>query len=171
MVRKTADELKARAFLARYENPYALADFDADRDERASELAREAAFGNPYRFAARDEPADETAILRSTDQATTRQQRNAPPLRGLPKAGFRAQCRRIFSQYVPANASRALPQHYRDFIARNEDRAPDVRAALANELLRYDLSGTPGLRGQFNRERDDVAIAKLADVEKKVLSR
>jgi hypothetical protein len=70
----------------------------------------------------------------------------------LSKSDFRSECIRIFLPYVPPHLPRRAPQHQRDFIARNEQRPGKARFQLIKALRRYDLSSTPGIAPQFNRE-------------------
>lgn len=86
--------------------------------------------------------------------------------RACSKAEFRATCRKIFLGYIPALENGKLREHHRDFITRNESRSPDVRYRLLVELQKYDLSSHPGLRAQFNRERDIWTEEKLRKIEK-----
>lgn len=84
----------------------------------------------------------------------------------LSKSDFRSECIRIFSPYVPPHLPRRIPQHQKDFIARNEQRSGKVRHRLVDSLRRYDLSTTPSLAPQFNREHlDDLSEKKLRQIE------
>ncbi len=57
--------------------------------------------------------------------------------------------------YVPPHLPHRLPQHQRDFIARVERRSGKARHNIVEAVRRYDLSTTPGIAQQFNREHSD----------------
>jgi transposase len=84
------------------------------------------------------------------------------------KAEFRAKCRRIFEQYIPALEKGRLREHHRDFILRNESRSAATRYLLLRGLEKYDLSTVPGLRAHFNRERESLTAEKLKQIERMV---
>lgn len=86
----------------------------------------------------------------------------------LSKAEYRARCRRIFRQYIPAIEQGRLRTHHRDFITRNESRSPTDRLRIVMALEKYDLSDVPGLTAQFNRERDPFTEAKLQEIERQL---
>jgi len=82
---------------------------------------------------------------------------------------FEAECRRIFKQYIPAVEKGRIRDHHRDFIARNRSRSARQRARLLVELRKYDISSIKGLSAQFNRERDQLTVDKLAKIERNAL--
>lgn len=85
---------------------------------------------------------------------------------GASKAKFVDECRRIFRQYIPQVENGRLRSHYREFIDRNKDQPAPFRAALLRLLAVYDISAVlPGLRLQFNRERDVLTDEKLKQLE------
>ena len=148
------------------ENPYA-------HSEDLEEHAQSALFrsGNPYATLAGWDGAEDGGQIETivTPRAAAR-----PPLKRsikaeLSKADFRSECQRIFFPYVPPHLPRRIPQHQRDFIARNERRSPSVRFCLAQSLRRYDLSNTPGISPQFNRELPvEISELKLRRLEAEI---
>lgn len=87
----------------------------------------------------------------------------------LSKADFRSECIRVFLPYVPPYLPRRIPQHQRDFIARNECRSGRARFRLVESLRRYDLSTTPSIAPQFNREHSlGLSEKKLRQIEAEV---
>ena len=134
----------ARSTLHLSENPYAtLAQWDGN-DAPSAELAGETV------------PTPVVAL-----QQTFRE--------FLSKADFRSECIRIFMPYVPPYQAQRIPQHQKDFIARNERRSGKARYRLVEAIRRYDLSTTPGIRPQFNREHpEDLSERKLRQIEAQV---
>ena len=108
---------------------------------------------NPYATLAAWDGSDAHALRE--ERATTVLAQAATFKEFLSKADFRSECIRIFLPYVPPHLPRRVPQHQRDFIGRNERRSGKVRHRLAAALRRYDLSTTPGIAPQFNREHQD----------------
>lgn len=90
-------------------------------------------------------------------------------IQGTSKRDFQAGCRRVFSGYMPHGLRGRLRQEYRDFIARNEQRSPIERTHILDELQRYDLRSTPGVRPHFNREDDLSLTKKLNSIEEAAL--
>lgn len=82
---------------------------------------------------------------------------------------FESECRRIFRQYIPAVEKGRIRDHHRDFIDRNRSRSARQRARLIVELRKYDISSIKGLSAQFNRERDQLTVDKLAKIERNAL--
>lgn len=156
-----------RAIRKRLEDPYAYA---ADLEEYPrSALYRS---GNPYATLAGWDGVED-GVPNDTIGVP---QAKAPLARArsikveLSKADFRAECQRIFLPYVPPHLPRRIPQHQRDFIARNERRSPSGRFRLAQSLKRYDLSSTPGISPQFNRELPvEISELKLRRLEAEML--
>jgi hypothetical protein len=111
--------------------------------------------GNPY------------ASLASGDEEEDRPAEKPRSLREeISKADFRSECTRIFMPYIPPHLPRRMLQHHRDFIARNERRSPNERYRVLAGLKRYDLSSTPGITPQFNRElRGELSEEKLRRIE------
>ena len=83
------------------------------------------------------------------------------------KANFRSLVSEIFLAYVPPHQPRKLPAYQKSFVTRNEDRPGAERYELLVALRRYDLSTTPNVRPQFNRESPSQAFTeqKLREVE------
>jgi hypothetical protein len=105
------------------------------------------------------------------DSVASRSPSRAPHVqvaKEVSKLDFQRGCKRIFTQYIPPAEKGRLRNHHKEFILRNENSAPRRRGALLAHLQRYDLSSTPGLRPQFNRERDVLTEAKLNALEKSV---
>ena len=86
----------------------------------------------------------------------------------LSKSAFRDQVRAIFRPYIPAAEHGKLRDHHREFIARNESRAPRVRYQLVAQLRKYDLSNLSGMKPLFNREEAAFTKEKLAEIERVV---
>lgn len=130
-----------RSALHRSENPYAsLAAWDGDDGNDQQQAPAQSLTARP---------------------ATTREY--------LSKEDFLAEANRIFMPYVPPHLPRRLPQHQRDFIARNKTRSGKARHRIAQALRRYDLSTTPGIAQQFNREyKDHWDERKLRAIEAQV---
>ena len=155
-----------RAIRKRLENPYAYSE-DLEEHARSALYLSE----NPYATLAGWDGVEDGI----SSEGVTALQSNAPPAPTrsirfeLSKADFRAECQRIFLPYVPPHLPRRIPQHQRDFIARNERRSPGVRFRLAQSLKRYDLSSTPGISPQFNRELPiEISELKLRRLEAEV---
>lgn len=155
-----------RAIRKRLEDPYAYAE-DLEEHSRSA-LYRS---GNPYATLAGWDgvedgvPSEPVVAPRAKAPSALRQSTKVE----LSKADFRAECQRIFLPYVPPHLPRRIPQHQRDFIARNERRSPGVRFRLAQSLKRYDLSSTPGISPQFNRELPiEISELKLRRLEAEV---
>lgn len=150
-------------------NPYAfIEDLEEEAEARAAP-ARSALHrsGNPYASLAAwdgddgDEQRQALAPPPAPRPATIRE--------FLSKEDFRAEASRIFMSYVPPHLPRRLPQHQRDFIARNHARSGKVRHRIIQALRRYDLSTTPGIAQQFNREyKDHWDERKLRAIEAQV---
>jgi hypothetical protein len=155
-----------RAIRKRLEDPYA---YSEDLEEHArSALYRS---GNPYATLAGWDGSEDG--IASASVLVPQVKAPSAPIRSikeeLSKADFRAECQRIFLPYVPPHLPRRIPQHQRDFIARNERRSPSVRFRLAESLRRYDLSSTPGISPQFNRELPiEISDLKLRRLEAEV---
>lgn len=86
----------------------------------------------------------------------------------LAKKDFQARCRDLFMQYIPPEEGKALRSHYRAFINRNENRSPEARSAILQELLRFDYSEAGNISPYFNREDDPFTDAKLQAIEEKL---
>lgn len=99
----------------------------------------------------------------AANMAQTLQQRK------MSKRDFNSTCRRIFLLYIPPAEGQLLRPHYRDFIARNENRSPEERFLLAETLSQYDFSKTGNFKPHFNREKEFLTVAKLQQIEKKAL--
>src|SRR5262245_19627862 len=87
---------------------------------------------------------DPYASLSGGGHASQRKSLRSVATRTCSKVGFRNGCKHIFRQYSPAPEKGALREEHLAFIARNEDRSPEIRYALLRELQRYDLSNIPG---------------------------
>lgn len=166
MDHETDKAARRRAAIKLSENPYASLELEGapEQQPEASPRDRRRAYirllENQYAsLSLADEPAAE-----GNDGAASVQQ--DVPRRMCSKAEFRAGCRQIFLGYIPAPEAGKLRTHHRDFIARNESRSPTARFRLLAELSKYDLSSEPGLRAQFNRERDIWTEDKLRKVER-----
>jgi len=127
--------------------------------------------GNPYATLAKldgdDELGSPLLVVGYEDPVTT----TPKTFREfLSKTDFRSECIRIFLPYVPPHLPRRIPQHQRDFIARNERRSGKARYRLVESLRRYDLSTTFGIAPQFNREHSQgLSEKKLRQLESQVV--
>jgi hypothetical protein len=118
---------------------------------------------NPYaKLSMVDDPPDSVAMGAQPVSIRTKE-----VVRKAPKALFKSECKRLFSQYMPAVEQGKLRQHYKDFITRNEDQTAEKRGALLAALARYDLASS-GYRSQFNRERASLTESKLRTIERQV---
>ena len=145
-----------RAARKRLENPHAyIEDLEEEAEKRAAP-ARSALnrSENPYATLALWD-GDDGGEQRPAVVPEPPAPRPATIREYLSKADFRSELNRIFMPYVPPHMPRRLPQHQRDFIARNEGRSGKARHRIAEALRRYDLSTTPGIAQQFNREHVD----------------
>jgi hypothetical protein len=91
--------------------------------------------------------------------------RRAIPAGKVSKKDFQEGCRRILRQYVPPTEGRVLRSHYLDFIVRNQERAPEQRFRILEELRKYDISTSGSFQPHFNREPSLLAERKLRQVE------
>lgn len=158
-----------RAARMRLGNPYAfIEDLEEEAEARAAPL-RSALHRseNPYASLAAWDGDDGDRQQKAPAQPLTL--RPATIHEYLSKEDFRAEANRIFMSYVPPHLPRRLPQHQRDFIARNKTRSGKARHRIAQALRRYDLSTTPGIAQQFNREyKDHWDERKLRAIEAQV---
>jgi hypothetical protein len=155
-----------KAYLRRLGNPYASLQIVDDVEEvEATKVLRDEQHPyvrHPYALISEAEEAQETASDPIAKLPVS-------PTRGtLSKAEFRARCRRIFQQYIPALEKGRLRTHHRDFITRNESRLPTTRHLLVGKLEKYDLSRVQGLTAHFNREREQLTDEKLKQIERLV---
>jgi hypothetical protein len=143
-----------------------------DVEEERAKVEHSALFrtGNPYAtLAAWDGEDDQVVAPSHAPRHQAHQARSETFVDFLSKADFRSECIRIFLPYVPPHLPRRIPQHQRDFIARNERRSGKARYHLVEALRRYDLSTTPGIAPQFNREHSqELSEQKLRQIEAKV---
>lgn len=135
---------------------------------------------NEWSHAARDPVAERVGLLQNpyatlafaeaepTDLAAPPLPAALPRPKGLTKAAYRSEVSRILLGYLPRGTTRRLLAHHREFIVRTESRSPIARADLLAALKRYDLADIPGLRPQFNRERDIFTREKLAAIEQSI---
>lgn len=122
---------------------------------------------NPYASLAVLGDSEETPVsVPLPDQTATKLHISSPSK--VSKKDFRANCSRIFSQYVPMEEGRKLRPHHRDFITRNENRSGGERGRLLAMLSKYDLSGSGNYLPRFNREKDVLTNAKLQQVEREL---
>lgn len=91
------------------------------------------------------------------------------PAAPLTKKAFETRLREIFLGYTPLNNG-VLDARYRKFIAEARDQSGSERAAILQELQRYDLSNMTTHKPMLNREREDVVASKLSRVVAKVAS-
>lgn len=161
---------KFREALRGMGNPYATLDAEpqtavspaltADAVWRADFIRGENPCAWDYYFDALESPPPESPAVAVLPIPSASQ--------GLSQAQFEQRARAIFRPYVPMEERGKLRDHHRDFITRNRTRSPQVRFRLINALSKYDLSSTPGLNPQFNREQDDLTRAKLGEIENSI---
>ncbi len=154
-----------RAYLKRLGNPYASLQVVDDAGQKDASIIsndpQRPYVRHPYAYASMEADSD-TAESDVTSCAISKH----PAKVVLTKAEFRARCRRIFEQYIPAIEKGRLRRYHRDFITRNESRTPTTRYLLVSELQKYDLSTIPGLKAHFNRETESLTEAKLKQIER-----
>lgn len=161
---------RSRAYRRRLGNPYAsLSMLDDDEPVGYENAApqkqpRPVDYQNPYRFADTND-TDEGATSEVAANVTGIRSTAAVPKGRLSKKDFASWARRILSQYVPPEGGKVLPQHYRDFIDRNESRSAEDRFLIIEQLRKYDLSQVGNYRAHFNRERDPFTVEKLQRIE------
>jgi hypothetical protein len=164
-------EVAAQAHVRTLQNPYAALQVEGASEHETDSPRR--AFvrmsQNPYASLAGDDEIAPLVPQVPAQQPPERSARPSAPIRsrqaGVSKVAFRQRCRSIFLQYVPPLEGANMRRPHREFISRNEDRGPEVRARLLAGLARYDLSDIGGLRPQFNRERDELTDEKLKRIE------
>jgi hypothetical protein len=141
------------------QNPYAHVERLEEEAELSAAVVRSPLHRteDPYATLASWNGEDDAPVALSPEAQVVSVQRPATTTirEFLSKADFRSECTRIFLPYVPPHLPRRVPQHQKDFIARNEQRSGKVRYRVAEALRRYDLSTTPGIAPQFNREHQD----------------
>lgn len=162
---KTPEKSAIRsAYLRRLGNPYASLEVPEDDFEISSATQRYyRELQNPYAKLSLESETDQTNTVPLESAATVPKDAERAT---LSKAEFRARCRQIFVQYIPHMEKGRLRPHHRRFISRNESRGPRVRALLARELAKYDLSTTQGVQAYFNREREVFTDDKLKQIER-----
>ena len=113
-------KVQAHRYVALLQNPYAsLSVFDKEGEEMtAAPLQIELPIG-------------------STSSVNTK------PSAGIIKSAFAKGCREILRQYEPLNTgtTRLRPQ-FVDFIKQNQTKSPETRAAILEQLSRYNLGGS-----------------------------
>lgn len=159
--RKKFEALKA--YLKCLGNPYASLQIMDDVEQKQVSDAQRPHVRHPYAYASLEEANDVSANLAV-------KQPIGAVVGTLSKAEFKARCRRIFEQYIPALEKSRLRTHHRDFIIRNESLSPETRHLLVKELQKYNLSTVPGLKAHFNRERGSLTDEKLRQIERLVNS-
>ncbi|MDY0041939.1 MAG: hypothetical protein RBS57_16625 [Desulforhabdus sp.] len=161
-----------KAYLKRLGNPYASLQVESEEESLGNQTdisIKEGmqsyikTLGNPY--AKESFFAEESE---SEPESTVTSDANALPKGNLSKEEFRTRCRSIFRGYIPPFEKGRIRPHHRNFIARNESRPPAERYRLYMELVKYDLSSTPGLSTFFNRERDLLTEEKLKEIEESI---
>jgi len=155
------------------ENPYAHVEHREEEAELSAAAARSPLHRteDPYATLAGWDGEDDAPVAPLSEAEVAAVQRPAATTirEFLSKSDFRSECTRIFLPYVPPHLPRRVPQHQKDFIARNEQRSGKVRYHVAEALRRYDLSTTPGIAPQFNREHQDHwGEQKLRQIEAKI---
>ena len=152
-----------KAYLRRLGNPYASLQIGEDADGgEATKSPRDELrpyVRHPYALVPQAEDAQEIT------SAVVAKLPVSPTGNTLSKTEFRAGCRRIFGQYIPALEKGRLRTHHRDFITRNESSSPVRRHRLIKHLEKYDISKTQGFTAHFNREREPLTDEKLKQIE------
>jgi hypothetical protein len=145
------------------ENPYAVVEIESQELEMAA-AAPETAHRSEFRL--RQNPHAHDFYFGETGAESTTAIPDREAATGeLAKAQFEQRAREIFRSYIPAAENGRLRPQYRDFIARNKSRSPQVRYGLIQRLAKYDLSSQRGFKPQFNREREIFTQEKLAEIE------
>ena len=83
---------------------------------------------------------------------------------GASKSDFETGCRRIFRQYIPLDGGRRLRLEYQEFIIEGKEKSPQRRAAILQELERYDLASLGNVKPYLNRERENDLRGKLRSI-------
>jgi hypothetical protein len=157
-----------REFVFRSENPYAqLSVFEEPEEDVNAQAHRYVALlQNPYAsLSVFDQEGDEMTVapsqvelpIGSTSSVNTR----ARP--GISKSAFAKGCREILRQYEPLNlgTTRLRPQ-FLDFIKQNQKKGAESRAAILEQLSRYNLGEC--LHPHLNREREAEVMGKILSI-------
>ena len=136
------EDINARAhrYVALLQNPYAsLSLFDQEGDEMTAT------------------PLQIELPIASASSVNTK------PKAEISKSAFAKGCREILRQYEPLNTgtTRLRPQ-FVDFIKQNQNKSPETRAAILEQLSRYNLGGC--LHPHLNREREAEVMGKLHSI-------
>jgi len=155
-----------KAYLRRLGNPYASLQIDDNTEgteaTKYSLDEQRPYIRHPYALIPQEEEAEETSEETSFEAIAKISVSTTGGT--LSKAEFRAGCRRIFGQYIPALEKGRLRTHHRDFITRNESSSPARRLRLVKHLERYDISKTQGFTAHFNRG-EPLTDEKLKQIE------
>lgn len=157
-----------REFVFRSENPYAQLSVFGEPEEDANDRAHRyvALLQNPYAsLSVFDQEGDEMMAapsqvelpIGSTSSVNTRKRQ------GISKSAFEKGCREILRQYEPLNlgTTRLRPQ-FVDFIKQNQKKAAESRAAILEQLSRYNLGEC--LHPHLNREREEEVMRKILSI-------
>src|ERR1044071_9065215 len=166
----------ARAYLRKLRNPYATDQIEEQSAEFAhvaepasnnSSLATSGEAGEKERS---DVWASQDPYATLAEEPPRRVSRTSRKTLGptCSRAEFRAGCKRVLRHYSLA-PERGLREEHAAFIARNEDRPPEIRYELLRELQRFDLSDIQGIQPRLHREKDVLTEEKLNAIERKVL--
>jgi len=164
-----------REFVFRSQDPYAHIAVFGDKEEELGSIAARtsnyiANLQNPYAsLSIYDQPDDAFSPARQQSRMPLFQ----PPLlpssqdakkrsNGISKKHFSFGCRKILLQYEPMNSGRGrIRPEFSAFITDNLDKSNVSRAAILNELSRFNLEG---LQPYLNRERADEVVSKLKSI-------
>lgn len=163
-----------REFVFRSQDPYAHIAVFGEEEELESVAARTSNYianlQNPYAsLSIYDQPDDEFSPPHQQPQLLLiqpllSQATQAVPLprKGISKKAFSLGCRKILLQYEPMKQGRGnLRPDFSNFITDNVDKSALSRAAVLQELSRYNLEG---LHPHLNRERTDEVLSKLKSI-------
>jgi hypothetical protein len=140
-----------REYIHRLQNPYASIEISEEV------LLRRAAQTTPGEDASLKEPViSGIEAFRSTKGSVFRSDKP-----GVSKSDFEMGCRRIFRQYIPLDGGRRLRPEYQEFILEGKTKSPQRRAAILQELERYDLAVLGNVKPYLNRERESNLRGKL----------
>lgn len=169
---KAPDAKKLRQVLKSLGNPYAFIEYEEDlRIEEQASPAPDAVASMPLRHLQNPYATLYYKPPSSTDDAPPAEvaMRLEANVSDISRTEFRRRCASIFRRYVPKLEGRNLREHYKEFILRNEGRPGRLRSLLVAALEKYDLSTTPGIAPQFNREGGGFSEEKLRKIEERVL--
>jgi hypothetical protein len=140
-----------REYIHRLQNPYASIEISEElllSQGAQTTLGEDASLKEPF--------ISGVEAVRSTKGSVFRSDKP-----GVSKSDFETGCRRIFGQYIPLDGNRRLRPEYQEFIIEGKAKDPQRRAAILEELERYDLVLLGNVKPYLNRERESDLRGKL----------